>query len=229
MKTIVITGCSWGAGEWGGDGQPFAHAGLAQYFSESGYNVVNLSCTGSGNFKLIQPLSNFLEINLHLDIEHIFVLQTDIGRDFDQKWWANVRNELLDVNTPNLEYRISEMYCQFYDKLNYTMKNRKKKVHLIGGLTDLNMDFKNDFENINFLIPSWTQLCDPATPLCYVINHNGFADFLDKRQHMEYIIATHTRLNYFENHPEFFWPDGTHPNRYGHKILYDAVKTKLNL
>ena len=57
MKTIIITGCSWGCGEWNhGD---IAHGGLAEYLTQDGYNVVNLSEPGSGPIHLINPLNEF--------------------------------------------------------------------------------------------------------------------------------------------------------------------------
>jgi hypothetical protein len=37
------------------------------------------------------------------------------------------------------------------------------------------------------------------------------------------------RSDFWKKHPNIFWPDGCHPNRLGHKVLYDAIKTKLNL
>ena len=28
--------------------------------------------------------------------------------------------------------------------------------------------------------------------------------------------------------PKYFWPDGTHPNRLGHKILFDFLQTQIS-
>ena len=99
MKSVVITGCRWGAGEWPAQDGTFEHAGLAQYFVNDGYHAANLSSSGSGNLRLIKPLCQFLEINTQLDIEHIFVVQTDIGRDADPSFWY----PWVPMTSPTLE------------------------------------------------------------------------------------------------------------------------------
>jgi hypothetical protein len=34
---------------------------------------------------------------------------------------------------------------------------------------------------------------------------------------------------YFEEYRKYFWPDGSHPNRHGHKVLYDFILKNLNI
>jgi lysophospholipase L1-like esterase len=51
----------------------------------------------------------------------------------------------------------------------------------------------------------------------------------NKQEILSYIDSATERRSYMFNNKEFFWPDGMHPNRKGHKVLYDAIKSKLNL
>ena len=120
------------------------------------------------------------------------------------------------------------MYKQFYDNLNICLRNRNKKAYLIGGLTDLILDGHENFDCLEFLIPSWAQLCNPNNFPCHILNLNGLTAF-DKKQLLPYIELAHKRLDYFKYSQDLFWPDGSHPNRLGHKVLYDTIKSKLNL
>ena len=236
MKTIVITGCSWGCGEWNhGD---IAHCGLAEYLTQDGYNVVNLSEPNSGPIHLINPLNRFLEYNSHLDIEHIFLIQSDIGRNFiTRAGTGNNRPQHDDIEVVwndqlTLEHNIKGIYRQFYSRLNVIGKYRKKSFNLIGGLSDLVIDRANDFENLNFLIPSWQSLLNPEHTTTY-LDQIGL-EYLDKhfqnKQEIVPFIDNFLKMrDFFIGNKEFFWPDGMHPNRLGHQVLCDAIKTELNL
>ena len=237
MKTIVITGCSWGCGEWNhGD---IAHCGLAEYLTQDGYNVVNLSEPSSGPIHLINPLNRFLEYNSHLDIEHIFLIQSDIGRNFTTRvGTGNNRPQHDDIavvwdDQLTLENNIKGIYRQFYSRLNVIGKYRKKSINLIGGLTDLVIDYANDFENLNFLIPSWCQLVDSTIPNLSLIDIMSLEylnnNYNNKAEILPLVEQSLARSNFWKKHPNMFWPDGIHPNRHGHKVLYDAIKTKSNL
>ena len=167
MKTIVITGCSWGCGEWQRASEPpgtqlqlITHPGLGRYLLEDGYNVVNLSEFSEGNHQLLTPLKYFMEVNQHLNIEHVFFIQTDIFR--------SVRDKQLDFNTfitnhGDLSGSIKMMYYDFYSKLNHNAMLGNYSVNLIGGLTDLIPEL-DVFDHLNFLIPSWCRLIDSTVP-----------------------------------------------------------------
>ena len=237
MKTIVITGCSWGCGEF--THGEVTHCGLAEYLTQDGYNVVNLSEPNSGPIHLINPLNRFLEYNSHLDIEHIFLIQSDIGRNFTTRvGTGNRRPQHDDIavvwdDQLTLEHNIKGIYRQFYSRLNVIGKYRKKSINLIGGLTDLVIDYANDFENLNFLIPSWCQLVDSTIPNLSLIDIMSLEylnnNYNNKAEILPLVEQSLTRSNFWKKHPNMFWPDGIHPNRHGHKVLYDAIKTKSNL
>ena len=236
MKTIIITGCSWGCGEWNhGD---IAHGGLAEYLTQDGCNVVNLSEPSSGPIHLINPLNRFLEYNSHLDIEHIFLIQSDIGRNFTTRvGTGNNRPQHDDIavvwnDQLTLENNIKGIYRQFYSRLNVIGKYRKKSFNLIGGLSDLVIDYANDFENLNFLIPSWQSLLNPEHTTTY-LDQIGLEyldkHFQNKQEIVPFIDNCLKMRDFLSSNKEFCWPDGMHPNRLGHRVLCDAIKAKLNL
>ena len=201
---------------------------MTEYLIENKFNVINLSQPAAGPWTLVESLHSFIKINKKIfDIQHVLFLQTDISREFkkfpDKTTW---------YTTLTLHDNIKRMYRNFYIYLNFIGKNSSTVINLIGGVTDLVMDYKNDFNYLNFLIPSWTQLIDPNAPTEFIVKTDNIPDYMGKNNKEEYIEMLDrslNRLTLWNRNKEFFWPDGSHPNRHGHKILYDAVKTKLNL
>ena len=242
MKTIIITGDSWGAGEWGWNIEaptPIVHGGLSDYFEQDGYNIINLSHPGKGPLTYLVELNKFLMISRN-KIEHIFFIQSCIGRDFTTRFDERLafmkrlpgNHHLIWNHDLNLESNIVGCYRQVYDKLNFMATYHRKIINVIGGYTDLPPPFI-EFSNLNFLIPSWASLIDPSIPKCMLIDIEAF-DYLNKncknkQEIIPYIDAATERTSFMKNNKEFFWPDGGHPNRKGHKVLYDTIKSKLNL
>ena len=88
---IVIAGDSWGCGEWlRGDlrknvATDIVHGGLAQYLTEDGHTVVNLSQGGASNTFIDSAISKHLESESLRDRENpdkIIVFQTTYTRDY---------------------------------------------------------------------------------------------------------------------------------------------------
>jgi len=225
MKTIIIAGCSWGAGSWGMDGE-IDHPGLAKYLMDIGYNVVNLSQPGLGPFSILQPIEYFLHVNSDfLDIEHIFVLQSDIARDFVpwDRFTATTTYKLRVMDNSDLDNNIKHTYCDFYDKLNFIAEKRQFKISLIGGLTDLVMKFELEFSHLNFIVPSWIQLMHPDAMPVYMHQLEKIPEqHKDKQQLLPFMDATNAIRKIFDESPYF--PDNFHPDRHGHKILFNYLQ-----
>ena len=232
MKTIVITGDSWGCGEWqrateppGTQQQIISHPGLTQYFIDDGYNVANLSQYSMGNHTLIDPLYYFLDVNRHLNIKHVFFIQTDITRSIRDKFFDF--NKFSKDKNNNLEQIIRYMYYDVYSKLNHIGNVLGYNITLIGGLSDLVIDV-GEFNHLNFLVPSWVKLLDESAKISHLLDHVNMEHLLavynDKEQLLPFIEELNVRHDIWKNNPNFFWPDGNHPNRIGHKVLYDYIK-----
>ena len=219
MKTIVITGCSWGAGEWSSSstGYEVSHPGISQNFVEVGYNVVNLSQPGSDPYGLLFPLDAFLKVNIHLDIAYVFYIQTDISRVLNFK-------EIPFSESCNQS--IKKEYLCLYEKLNHIAKTNNKKISVIGGLTDVDVNL-TQFSSLELALQSWCRLIDPKAPLTTAIAVEYFTkikSFKDqKTEIIQMIDRSLERQNLWESNPSFFWPDGRHPNRKGHHKLFDYL------
>jgi hypothetical protein len=225
VKTIIIAGCSWGAGSWGDNGE-IDHSGLAQYLMDIGYNVVNLSQPGLGPFSILQPIDNFLYVNeKFLDIERIFILQSDIARDMKpyDRHTATTTYKLKAMDPTDLDNNIKHTYRDFYSKLNTCAETWQCKISLIGGLTDLVMEFDLEFPHLDFTVPSWIQLIHPEAVPVYIHELENIPEqHKDKEQLLPFLDAVNATFRLFKK--SAYFPDNLHPDRYGHKILFDHLQ-----
>lgn len=228
MKTVAIFGCSWGCGEWGQvDNGIFgnygiAHNGLTHYLAEAGWDVWNLSRPGSDMIDIIKTLEFVLESNRHRRFDILF-LQTDITRSFNtQPIDARADESLMQF--------LDRSYVEAYQHLDSIAKKHDVKVDIIGGLTDVTADLSS-LSNINVLIPSWAALADPSlepTPVVDTVGvdyiHKNFPGKTEEKLRL-FELAT-TRLDFFKQRRDIFWPDGTHPNRYFHRVLANRILSR---
>ena len=240
MKTLIIVGCSWSAGEWGAqpDGNHgVIHPGLTEFLSCEGYNVINLSHPGSGMNHFLAVLRPFLQLNSHLNISRFFFVQTDLGRDFD----GTV--PFSNNNTPTKDYFLSStgefdilngiktLWLNYYKTLNMIAKNYNVNIDIIGGLTDVIVDF-NEFDHLKCMLNSWPQLMDSSESSCVLEQHgirwlnNNFPN--QKKEILPYVENVLRRRDYWKSRPDLYYPDGGHPNRIGHKILSDYIINSID-
>jgi hypothetical protein len=159
MKTLIIVSCSWGCGEWNhhGDHQlALSHPGINEYLADT-FKVVNLSRSGVSNWQLCYTLHNYLTNNPHSNFE-VIVISTDPARSKLSDKYIDL--ESIVKKAYNLESLYDELLEIFYHKLEYLAKLHNTKIHLIGGLGDLNMDILNspNFEHLVPLCNSWIKL-----------------------------------------------------------------------
>ena len=219
MKNLLITGCSWPAGEWGyvSGNYQITHRGLALFLNDSGYDVINLSQPGSDNWGAVYVLQSFLKVNSHINLSHIFYFQTDIGRSF--KFCAPSKSN-------NLTDEINQLYLELYDRLDQLAMKNNCTIHVIGGITDIVVSLKN-FKNLKLCLDSWCRLIDPTLPLTGLVDKSSI-EFLDdhcydKKQIEPIADQALARYKFFDSNPYYFQPDGTHPNRLAHKLLVEYL------
>lgn len=221
MKTVLITGCSWAAGVWGLDSNGnhnILDSGLTRLYLENGFDVVNLSSPGGDAWGPRHFLENFLQTNPHRKIEYIYYVQTDIGRSFAHKEFPIERFDY------NFESAIDFMYNKLYESLNEVAQQRRVKIKVIGGLTDVTVPFQS-FDSLELVVPSWCRLIDPELPLVRLADPESLSWLTDrfslyKSQLLDLLEKGTDRLVYMDRNKEWFWPDGNHPNIRGHEKLF---------
>jgi len=238
---IFIGGDSWGCGEWTcvDDVYSISHPGLQQHFIDSGYTVVNSSEGNSSNLFSIDRLKNSLtEHYKHGDI--ILFIQTDSIRDL-RPYDLNLSKEIQKFNgIVPLKHNLLQ---NTYKKLNELGIEFNTKIYVIGGKEDLYLEAFNNFENIIPLVPSWVYLLvghfeeyknlfPQWTSSDYRLS--DVADLFDdtwlyELRHKVVDEMYHSEKCWKMYRESIFWPDGFHPNKQGHEILFNYIIGKLKL
>jgi hypothetical protein len=248
---ILIAGDSWSAGEWkdlkistdiNNTASVLLHNGLTQYLQDADYQVINLGCPGGSNSESLVRLKNFLDLNQSLikHINRIFVFKTEWTRDFskniNQPTGLVVDKDYIEDYQTLKDRVISRFYC----RLSEIGIRYNKMIHLIGGCSDAVW-----FDNFCIEHPQLEIACQSLTNLLLTgnstIDNPTFSFFgkptellvnefkklytnKDLEKLLDDIDLGHQRHNLLISNPNFFYPDGTHPNRAGHQILFNFLK-----
>ena len=241
---IIIIGDSWSCGEWE-KSQSINHAGLQQYLQDYQYSVINLGLGGDSNHGSYRRLVNFLEsgiLQYTEKVTHVLYFQTEWHRDYELKVHnlLSPQNGWIFPKTTNSIQEINDLaiwtICQWQYNLVDLAKQYKFKIGLIGGASDTIWidQFAQEYPGLEILCQSMTNLCINDThridkPIHYIsrglITH--FKNSLKDIENIEELLAgmdsIQFRLDQWDINKKYFWPDGYHPNRLGHKKLFDFI------
>jgi len=252
---IYITGGSWARGEWS-DVKPIVqHKGIEQYFLDDSFQVVNKSRPRTYHLTAVDMISNSLH-NEFTPGDYVFFIITDPLLDILQPELVSLKykKSLTSVHTlPNFTKTIKEaggfnllvkkVQHQIYNRINNLGKLLDTKIHCIGGSFNLNTDIISEYQNLNPIVPSWVKLLvghydeykDKVNdPEFGIINTWGI-DYIDLTQYnKDFAEQVKQEFDNFSKNrviltETIFHPDGNHPNREGHRILYDYIRKELNI
>lgn len=208
---ILITGDSWGCGEWlNKDGDyHVAHSGIEQYLQDDGYEVKNVSVGGNNNLQS-------LELAKSESFDHLIFFFTDPLRQ-------SKFEEFSTLSPKQIAQEHTDYVCSY---LKYF-----PKVTLIGGCAKVETD------TVDYVIPSVSELIVPGfkdSP--YMISwewedhwknvKNPSAEF--KQEMIDISNEAGPKHQLWKDYPEYFWPDGYHANRHGIRIVYDHMLSLWN-
>jgi len=241
MKLSIITGDSWSVGEWSADCKTVQHGGLAQYLADEQF-VINVGTSGSSNRESLLRARNLLFNNPHLAAyknKQIIIFQTEWTRDFP--YMDPEDQDYYDQPVVLMNRIIS----RFYYDLSALAQEFNLDIKIIGGAGDAVVidDFTTIYPGVEVICQSMTNLIVNGNPL---INDPVFSMFSMTNQSEEFLtlFKKHTsdpnqmelllaevekgqnKEDVLRQHRQYFYPDGTHPNRQGHRILYDYLKEK---
>lgn len=233
-KSFIVSGDSWGCGEWAktSNGYRTTHGGLAQWLHQSGNCVYNLSQPGGSNSESVQRIANFCEHNPWLNLDGVFVFETEWTRDIlsshsHKKHFASLHDAEQDFKH------------RFYDSLIELSKKIKLPVYVIGGQSDtLNgLRLSRDSAGVEIVCQSLVNL---AVADSAYIDQPVFAIWHNHNQHLLSIVPDNAttkqelidrvdqstaRLNLLATQQQWFWPDGMHANRHAHEKLWRHLIT----
>jgi len=229
---IVISGDSWGVGEWGTDPKTKDPAsltgpGIGQLFSLHS-KVINLSEGGCSNTQQVKYFKYLMRTFKPLPAHVFYWIVTDPLRCLAND---NKLSELL-INQPNLEMAIRAKLDSFLNVINLEAEKQNININLIGGVCDLDTVDISKWPRLTIKVPSWGKLLDNTYPSSvfngrYIADvgklvKNTRPDLLD-----EWYAITDLVLKKEESWKQLvknnLSDDASHPNRYGHRILRDFL------
>lgn len=246
-KLSLISGDSWSVGEWENDKYvpTINHGGLSQYLHDQGHVVVNVGLGGSSNRETYLRVRNFFFNNHHLRSyanKQVIVFQTEWTRDFA---YMDPEDKNFYDQPMTMMHR---MISRFYYDLSALAQEWAVTIKIIGGCSDALLidDFKTIYPGVeiicqsmvNLLINGRSTTTEPVFSL--FSNDTRTDDFLKLfKQHttdvqdmealLDEVERGQQRLDMFSKYEDLFYPDGVHPNREAHKILYDFLKREQHL
>ena len=250
---IFVAGSSWARGEWDPDRPVVLHPGLKQYFADAEYTVIDSSQARSYHSRVINFLNR--KLNEHyVDGDIVIFIMADPLLDIimpelaGMKTKRHINVKSLPKFTSLIEQAgglinlIKQQQDSIYSQLDTIAKKYNTQIHCIGGTYNLNTNLSNKYSNLLPTLVSWINLlvghyqehfktADPEFGISYTwgLNYIDLPTYTPKfseqvRQELELITDTTNIMQEL-----IFHPDGLHPNREGHKILFDYLVKELNL
>jgi hypothetical protein len=242
---IFIAGLSWGRGEWVGPN--VVHRGIEQYFTDAGYTVFNVSKPRSTHTRVNQLLDQSLAEH-YADGDLIFWIQADPIIDVIAD---ELTGKLVKQKLPRLSERlqqagsltklITEQQQNIYCELNNIAVKYNTQIYAIGGTYNLN-PIISDFSNLTMFVRSWINMLvghyaeyTRSNDINFGVTHTWSIDNVDfSTYNIDLATAisneiTERTTNIIMFREDIFHPDGVHPNRDGHRVLYDYITKEMNL
>jgi hypothetical protein len=228
---IFIGGDSWACGEWpDGPSLHAVHQGVEAYFAEDGYTVINTARGGSSNRDSISLLASTTNELFALG-DIIIWVQTD-----------PIRNVAIDQLPDQVEQAggiinlMRKLVREDYNRLNQLTFKYNCPVYTIGGLYSIQQDLLERYSRVCCLVESWIGLLVSDWTESAVLDSTWTVDDLCLNTFKDQQLAglcinelTQLEHNRYIYQNSIFHPNGNHPNREGHRVLYNHIKERLKL
>jgi len=236
---IIVSGCSFACGEWQrGDlrnpDNGILHGGLSQYITENlNKPTVNLGVPAGSNLQVAQKIYGWIERHSEIPVEKIIVFQTEYTRDVKMIYEEDYLNFTTSIEFANI------LISRFYSRLSKISKIANCPIYLVGGVSDIAKldDIEKHYPGLHIACHSLTNLVinnistiDTPVLSWYDSMSTKFIERIKPKlstveleNFIKEIDAGLERENLIFGTPEYFWPDGIHPNRKAHKKLFDFL------
>jgi hypothetical protein len=248
---VFVAGLSWAMGEW--QGPEVQHGGIQEYFAEAGYKVINSAKPRVYHQRINQILDQKLTESYQPG-DLIFWVQADPLLDLivPERTEMGILKSRASIALPNFSQQIQsaggikqlilKQQNTIYQELNAIAAKHNTQVYCIGGTFNINQHVVKPYTQLTAVAPSWINLLighlrehpDTANTDFGVV-HTWDLGYVDLATY-DTTFADQVKLELKEltdNLQKFneliFHPDGLHPNREGHKILFDHIVKELNL
>jgi lysophospholipase L1-like esterase len=132
-----------------------------------------------------------------------------------------------------------------YSLLDAAAKQKNEKIFALGGFATVDDQIQNFTNLVNF-VPSIISLIDPSksfSAYSFFMRFDWFVDVIEnissnysleqeiidtlKEEYIHMVDENVKMKNYLKENKKYFWPDGMHPNREGHRIIFNKIKEEL--
>jgi hypothetical protein len=237
---VLIAGDSWGMGEWNVDTSDILHPGLQHYFEQDNNSVTNISGCGISNLDIAHRIARYLENPVYDLPDYIVVFQTEYSRDFKHAKMQQDFGSQDWLGLSSVRELASKWIERFYLRLSEMSQAHNVPIKIVGGCSDTMRfdDMQKDYPGCDIACQSMTNLLltgihtleDPVFSW-YTKTSQSLIEKIKTTIPWENISGLLTevdkgfaRQNLLAENPNWFWPDGKHPNRAGHDILYQHLK-----
>ena len=226
---IAIFGDSFANGETA-DIPKLNHLGLTQYLFDDGHFVVNFSRQGNTNNGVIEDYPFHIRQNEHLKFDIALVFETESSRSTSD--WINYIKSGMSVKSVD-----THMSKDYYEKLLTQQKQFGVPIYLIGGTTDTlspevikECGLKSACQSlVNLVLTGEHLIKEPILSFVFPLPAYDILDECeglidDKEYFLKIEKMGNDRYQLMLDNPEYFYPDGVHPNRKAYKILFNHLK-----
>lgn len=246
---ILISGDSWSAGVWHKDNDIPEDKGISFYLRNHEHKVLNLTKPGGSNLESIDRIRDYFRCNQSeiSNVKFILFWKTEFFREI---WYYRTKSIITSELHKELSYGYRQMRDQWVYRPYYRLAELSQQwnvpIYVIGGCSDTVWydDFEIDFPGVKIICQSMTNLLlnnnhriDQPVFCGFLptwINEGDFLNIVRKNisnddyqellQDMEIGMKRHEE---YKNHPELFYPDGVHPNKKSHEILFNFILNKI--
>ena len=220
-KKILLAGDSWGVGVWAkppAESNPISHGGVAQFLTEAGHDVTNLSIGGASN---IGDILRFIRTKSKGKYDFVFVIATDPNRDVrPEDFWKKEYGVQDYINRHTLYLK---SFIQQLDSLD------RGPIYLLGGLVKLDNDLVQN-TSIKIAMPSILEFLEPNLEMfdIFFTRHTKTLQSLDAKNILSddlinYIYKQTKRWDQFAVRENIMGPDAVHPGLESHRKIADFL------
>ena len=226
---IAIFGDSFANGETA-DIPKLNHLGLTQYLFDDGHFVVNFSRQGNTNNGVIEDYPFHIRQNEHLKFDIALVFETESSRSTSD--WINYIKSGMSVKSVD-----THMSKKYYEELLTQQKQFGVPIYLIGGTADTlspevikECGLKSACQSlVNLVLTGEHLIKEPILSFVFPLPAYDILDECeglidDKEYFLKIEKMGNDRYQLMLDNPEYFYPDGVHPNRKAYKILFNHLK-----
>jgi hypothetical protein len=225
---IAVLGDSWGCGEWPtrtAHRLEVSHGGLAQYLKEAGHFVANYSVPGGSNYQTYDRFLKYQKIR-SVEYDYLVWFQTGTLREH----WEGTPWCIADFAQVRTYEQLMAAHRKILAHTYREFANLGVPILLIGGCSKADPVEASKYSAITVVIESAIEYLTPTISQAEIWAEE-FKWMKSKMTPQLFFDMQKQNLpklfDLGDNAPHLYKPDGSHPNRHAHWLLYEKLTEHL--